>query len=225
MLDQFRPRRAAKHPRLQITIPDPAVDSKGVPNVWGSVVDAAMEQTTEAEVAEYEPPLKPDPTIEGTAIDDGRIPTSPQRPVGAADDVGEQAAEPAGISATIVAFPRGRRPRREVNGAKRAQLRPQAPSRTETPVASPILDMAGEDPLADYGPPTTVTPDEISDGELLELDPDRWVVVESVEQDFANDQEWIVNWRSIDPGGDDSGSVMMPAEATARCRSMSNEVP
>ena len=36
-----------------------------------------------------------------------------------------------------------------------------------------------------------MTPDEITDGELLELDPDRWVVVESVEQDFANDQEWM----------------------------------
>ena len=82
--------------------------------------------------------------------------------------------------------------------------------------------MAADDPLAEYGPPATVTPDEIVDGELLELDPDRWVVVESVEQDLANDQEWVLNWRSIDPDSDEYGSVMMPAEATARCRAMSD---
>ena len=83
--------------------------------------------------------------------------------------------------------------------------------------------MAADDPLAEYGPPANVTPDEIADGELLELDPDRWVVVESVEQDLANDQEWVLNWRSIDPDSDEYGSVMMPAEATARCRAMSDE--
>ena len=188
--------------------------------MWGSVVDAVMEPNAEAAFALYDPPTEPDPTFEAPVLPDDRSPT-PSRPPAAVQDA--NVAEPEGRSATIVAFPHGRRPRRATTGPKRAQLQPPAPARTEPPVASPTLDTTGDDPLADYGPPTTVTPDEITDGELLELDPDRWVVVESVEQDFANDQEWILNWRSIDPGSDDSGSVMMPGEATARCRAMSDE--
>lgn len=226
LLEQLCPKRPAKYPPLHITIPEPAVDSKGVPDVWGSIVDAVMEPNGEADLTSYEPPAEPDdPTVEGPVPADDQRPTPSRPPVATRDVAGGQANEPEGRSATIVAFPRGRRPRRVTNGSKRAELQPQAPaqSRMEPPFASSILDATGDDPLADYGPPTTVTPDEITDGELLELDPDRWVVVESVEQDFANDQEWILNWRSIEPGSDDSGSVMMPGEATARCRAMNDE--
>lgn len=220
LLQQLCPSRPAKYPPLHITIPEPAVDSKGVPDVWGSIVDAVMEPNAEADYAQYEPPTEPEPTGEGPVPRDDAQPP-PNRPAVAAQD-DENAGEPEGRSATIVAFPHGRRPRRATAGLTRGQLQPPAPPRAGPPVASPPL-AGDDDPLADYGPPTTVTPDEITDGELLELDPDRWVVVESVEQDFANDQEWIVSWRSIDPGSDDSGSVMMPGEATARCRAMSED--
>ena len=114
-----------------------------------------MEQTTEAEVAEVRAAVETGSHNEGTAIDDGSFASIQSPPVGAAEDVGEQAAEPAGISATIVAFPRGRRPRREVNGAKRAQLRPPGTVADRAARRIPILDMAGEDPLpiTDHPPP------------------------------------------------------------------------
>ena len=64
MLEHFR-QPTVKHPLLQITIPEPTVDSKGVPDVWGSVVDAVMEP---AEIT-YEPY---EPASESAAdIDDG----------------------------------------------------------------------------------------------------------------------------------------------------------
>ena len=42
LLEQFRPTET-KHPPLEISIPEPMVDSKGVADIWGSVVDATME--------------------------------------------------------------------------------------------------------------------------------------------------------------------------------------
>ena len=118
LLEQFRPRRTAKHPPLQITIPEPAVDSKGVPDVWGSVVDAVMEPNAEAEFALYDPPMEPDPTLRRRFSQTTDSPT-PGRPPAAVQDA--NVAEPEGRSATIVAFPHGRRPRRATTGPKRAQ--------------------------------------------------------------------------------------------------------
>ena len=69
----------------------------------------------------------------------------------------------------------------------------------------------------------TLAPDEVVDGQLLELDPDSWAVVESIEQDPGNDQEWVLNWRSIDPDSDEYGSMIVPGESTVQCRGMLDE--
>jgi len=34
----------------------------------------------------------------------------------------------------------------------------------------------------------------------------------------------VLNWRSIDPGSDEYGSMIVPSEATVRCRDMLDDM-
>lgn len=199
LLGKFWPANRSHLP-MEISIPTPAVDAKGVADIWGSLLDATME-----------PRMLP----LDNAADEEPEPEPLHDPEDDQTDGGPDNSAASEQSARIVAFPTGRKPRRAKRVIASAPLPP--------PMEAASADADYGDPLDDYGPPVTLTPDEVMDGQLLELEPDVWAVVESVEQDPDNDQEWVLNWRSIDPGRDEYGAVAVTGESTIQCRGMLDE--
>lgn len=74
-------------------------------------------------------------------------------------------------------------------------------------------------PLAEHGPPTTVTAAELEDGVLVELD-ERWVVIESIEADLFKGSDYMLAWRSVEVDSDEEGTVILPGDSQLRSRSL-----
>lgn len=92
--------------------------------------------------------------------------------------------------------------------------------RPEDPDDEPTLEIPVEDDTAEsdddeYDPPTTVSPDQIRAGDLLQHDEHGWVVVESSEPDDFDENSVAISWRSDD---DESSLQLVATDETVTVR-------